>query len=73
VPKDRLGGRALRLVELAAKLEPERLAVDAFVAQIELDTELANQGNDIGQAATGESQVAIKIFKASDDARRARD
>jgi hypothetical protein len=71
VPKARAGCRSLRLVELAAESEVERLAIDALVAQIELDTELSQQGSDVGQAAARESQVAIKIFKASDDARRA--
>ena len=73
IPEGCAGGSALRLAELAAKFELERFATDAFVVHIELDAEFPNQGSDIGQTAARESQVALKIFKATDDARRAGD
>ena len=68
------GSGVLRFVELAGELRarPSRQST-RFVAQLELDAELPRQGGDVGQAATRESQVAIKIFEASDDARRAGD
>ena len=48
IPKDRAGGSELRFAELALKFELERLAIDAFVADIELDAELAKQRSDVG-------------------------
>ena len=71
--KNRAGGRLLELVELAGKLKLKCLTIHTFIVQVELDTELPNQRNDVRQAATRKSQVAIKIFKASDDAGRAGD
>ena len=41
------GGRMLRIIEFAAKFELDRIAIDAFVAQIELDAELPNQGTNV--------------------------
>ena len=71
--KERAGSGALRVVELAGEFELDLLAVNTFVAKIEVDAELTNQGSDVGCAATRERQVAIKIREASDDARRTGD
>jgi hypothetical protein len=38
--KELAGSGVLRVVELAGELELDLLAVDAFVAQVELDAEL---------------------------------
>ncbi len=73
MPKDGVGCSALRLVELPAKLKIKRLAVDTLVAQIELDTQIPEQGYHVRQAAAGDSQVAIKVFETSDDAWRSSD
>ena len=48
IPEHSAGRSELRLAELAAKFELERLAIDAFVADIELDAELFNQTSDVG-------------------------
>ena len=46
--KKRAGSGFLRAVELTAKFQLDRLAVDTFVAQDERDVELLSQGDDIG-------------------------
>jgi hypothetical protein len=71
--KERAGSGALRIVELATEFDLKRLAVDTLVAQIQLDFKLLHEGGHVDQAPTRESQVAIKILKAPDDAGRASD